>query len=56
MTPLLDLKGIVKTFPSVRALDGIDFTLLPGEVHVLLGQKRRRQIDADENSWRYSKP
>ena len=38
MTPLLDLKGIVKTFPSVRALDGIDFTLLPGEVHVLLGQ------------------
>ena len=38
MQPLLDLKGVVKTFPSVRALDGVDFTLMPGEVHVLLGQ------------------
>lgn len=38
MTPLLELKGIVKTFPSVKALDGVDFSLMPGEVHVLLGQ------------------
>ncbi|SHN25222.1 sugar ABC transporter ATP-binding protein [Cryptosporangium aurantiacum] len=36
--PLLRLSGIVKTFPGVRALDGVDLTVLPGEVHCLLGQ------------------
>lgn len=32
------MTGISKTFPGVRALDGVDFTLLPGEVHVLFGE------------------
>ncbi|GJF33618.1 sugar ABC transporter ATP-binding protein [Kitasatospora sp. NE20-6] len=36
--PLLTLRGIVKTFPGVRALDGVDLTVRPGEVHCLLGQ------------------
>ncbi|GAA3387814.1 sugar ABC transporter ATP-binding protein [Cryptosporangium minutisporangium] len=36
--PLLRLTGVVKTFPGVRALDGVDLTVLPGEVHCLLGQ------------------
>ncbi|GAA0265461.1 sugar ABC transporter ATP-binding protein [Cryptosporangium japonicum] len=36
--PLLRLSGIVKTFPGVRALDGVDLTVAPGEVHCLLGQ------------------
>lgn len=36
--PLLKLSGIVKTFPGVRALDGVDLTVAPGEVHCLLGQ------------------
>jgi ribose transport system ATP-binding protein len=35
---LLRLTGIVKTFPGVRALDGVDLEVLAGEVHCLLGQ------------------
>jgi ribose transport system ATP-binding protein len=36
--PLVEMKGIVKTFPGVRALDHVDFSLRPGEVHMLLGE------------------
>jgi ribose transport system ATP-binding protein len=36
--PLLQLQGIVKTFPGVRALDGVELEVLAGEVHCLLGQ------------------
>ncbi|WP_198653394.1 sugar ABC transporter ATP-binding protein [Actinocorallia populi] len=36
--PLLVMSGIVKQFPGVRALDGVDLEVLPGEVHCLLGQ------------------
>jgi ribose transport system ATP-binding protein len=35
---LLSVRGIVKTFPGVRALDGVDLDVEPGEVHCLLGQ------------------
>ena len=37
-TPLLQMRGIVKQFPGVRALKGIDLTVRAGEVHCLLGQ------------------
>ncbi len=36
--PLLRLVGVVKSFPGVRALDGVDLDVVPGEVHCLLGQ------------------
>jgi ribose transport system ATP-binding protein len=36
--PLLEMHGIVKTFPGVRALGGVDLDVRHGEVHCLLGQ------------------
>jgi ribose transport system ATP-binding protein len=36
--PLLAMRGIVKEFPGVRALDGVDLDVAAGEVHCLLGQ------------------
>ena len=36
--PLLQMRGIVKEFPGVRALDEVDLDVAAGEVHCLLGQ------------------
>src|SRR5580692_3160394 len=36
--PLLEMRGISKAFPGVRALDDVSLAIRAGEVHVLLGQ------------------
>jgi simple sugar transport system ATP-binding protein len=36
--PLLQLRDVRKTFPGVRALDGVDFVARRGEVHALMGE------------------
>jgi ribose transport system ATP-binding protein len=36
--PLLAVRGLVKDYPGVRALDGVDMTVTAGQVHCLVGQ------------------
>lgn len=36
--PLLEMKGITKRFPGALALNGVDFNVMQGEVHALVGE------------------
>jgi ribose transport system ATP-binding protein len=36
--PILELHGITKAFGGVEALRGVDFALVPGEIHGLVGE------------------
>lgn len=38
MTPLLQLSGITKVFPGVRALENVQLALWPGKVTALIGE------------------
>ncbi len=37
-TPILEMRGISKTFPGVKALANVELTVYPGEVHALMGE------------------
>ncbi|MDO4975667.1 MAG: ATP-binding cassette domain-containing protein [Eubacteriales bacterium] len=36
--PILEIKNLSKAFPGVKALDQVNFTLYPGEVHIISGE------------------
>ncbi|QJU52585.1 sugar ABC transporter ATP-binding protein [Herbiconiux sp. KACC 21604] len=36
--PVVEMTGISISFPGVKALDGVDFRMFPGEVHSLMGE------------------
>src|SRR6185295_15482161 len=38
MTALLEVRGLIKVYPGVTALDGVDLDVAAGEVHCLVGQ------------------
>jgi putative multiple sugar transport system ATP-binding protein len=35
---LLEMRAITKTFPGVKALDSVSFSVQPGEIHALVGE------------------
>src|SRR3954470_12005827 len=36
--PLLEMRGVSKSFPGVKALDSVDFAARAGEIHALMGE------------------
>src|SRR4051794_18835462 len=36
--PVLEVRGVTKSFPGVRALKGVDLRVYAGEVHALMGE------------------
>ena len=38
MQPVIEIRNVTKRFHGVPALQGVNFTLMPGEIHALLGE------------------
>ena len=38
MPPILEMRGITKTFPGVNALENVNLTVLPAEIHAVVGE------------------
>jgi general nucleoside transport system ATP-binding protein len=54
--PALTLRGIRKHFGSVQALRGADFTLMPGELHALLGENGAGKTTLMQVAYGLSRP
>lgn len=46
---VLEVKGIYKSFPGVKALQNVDFNLCEGEIHALMGETVR-EINIDQGA------
>ncbi len=38
MQPILDMRGITKTFPGVKALTNVNLSVMPAEIHAVVGE------------------
>jgi putative multiple sugar transport system ATP-binding protein len=38
MQPILEMRGITKTFPGVKALENVNLTVMPAEIHAVVGE------------------
>lgn len=50
---LLEIRGLEKTFPGVRALKGVQLTVNKGEVHSLMGENGAGKSTSDQSVDRY---
>ena len=46
---VLQMKGICKSFPGVKALDNVSLNLHPGTVHALMGENGAEESTADDD-------
>ena len=47
---VLELKGITKIFPGVKALNNVQFQLKSGEVHALMGENGAGKSNRPDSS------
>ena len=45
--PVLEIRGVSKSFGALKACDDISLEVRRGEVHALIGPERRRQDHLD---------
>ena len=38
MQPILEMRSITKTFPGVKALENVNLTVMPAEIHAVVGE------------------
>jgi putative multiple sugar transport system ATP-binding protein len=38
MQPILEMRGITKTFPGVKALENVNLSVMPAEIHAVVGE------------------
>jgi simple sugar transport system ATP-binding protein len=38
LVPILELREATKKYAGIPAIDGVNFTLMPGEIHAILGE------------------